>query len=123
MRIRTTYGETKLFRNGDYPVLRGTAIILDAHNAYLWTTGYVPRIRTYPGFETPKPLLIEMNRGDGDLMTIMRDVLALTKINYNACDYASGLPVTLKFADRVGEILTASPRGLEAPPMPFRFYI
>jgi hypothetical protein len=82
-----------------------------------------PRIRTYPGFETPKPLLIEMNRGDGDLMTIMRDVLALTKINYNACDYASGLPVTLKFADRVGEILTASPRGLEAPPMPFRFYI
>jgi hypothetical protein len=64
-----------------------------------------------------------MNRGDGDLMTIMRDVLPLTKINYNACDYASGLPVTLKFADRVGEILTASPRGLEAPPMPFRFYI
>jgi hypothetical protein len=33
------------------------------------------------------------------------------------------LPVTLKFADRAGEILTASPRGLEAPPMPFRFYI
>jgi hypothetical protein len=33
------------------------------------------------------------------------------------------LPVTLKFADRVGEILTASPRGMEAPPLPFRFYI
>ena len=72
--------------------------------------------------EVPQQM-VEMNRGDGDLMTIMRDVLALTKINYNACDFASGLPVTLKFADRVGEILTASPRGLEAPPMPFRFYI
>jgi hypothetical protein len=41
-------------------------------------------------------------------MKIMRDVLALTKINYNACDHASGLPVTLKFADRVGEILTGT---------------
>ena len=48
----------------------------------------------------------------------MRDVLALTKVNYNACDYSSGLPVTLKFADRVGEILTASPRGKKAPPLP-----
>jgi hypothetical protein len=28
-------------------------------------------------------------------------------LNYNACDFSSGLPVTLKFADRVGEILTA----------------
>jgi len=53
----------------------------------------------------------------------MRDVLALTKVNYNSCDYASGLPVTLKFAERVGEILLASPRGREAPPLPFRFYI
>ena len=42
---------------------------------------------------------------------VMADVLALTEVNYNACDYVSGLPVTLKFADRAGEILTASPRG------------
>ncbi len=83
----------------------------------------MPRLRTYPGFETPKPILVEINQGASDLMIVMRDVLALTKINYNACDYSSGLPVTLKFADRVGEILTASPRGMEAPPMPFRFYI
>lgn len=83
----------------------------------------IPRLRTYPGFETPKPLLVEVNRGERDLMTVMSDVLALTKVNYNACDFSSGLPVTLKFADRVGEILTASPRGMEAPPMPFRFYI
>jgi hypothetical protein len=73
--------------------------------------------------ETPKPILVEINRGDGDLSTVMRDVLALTKLNYNSCDYSSGLPVTLKFADRVGEILTASPKGLNAPPLPFRFYI
>jgi hypothetical protein len=86
-------------------------------------TGYIPRLRTYPGFETPKPVLVDINRGDGNLDVVLRDVLGLTKVNYNSCDYASGLPVTLKFADRVGEILLASPRGREAPPLPFRFYI
>jgi hypothetical protein len=123
VRIRPTQ-DLRLFRpDADVPVLRGTAVTMSKREGYLWTTGYVPRLRTYPGFETPKPVLVEANRGDGDLMTIMRDVLALTKVNYNACDYSSGLPVTLKFADRVGEILTASPRGMKAPPLPFRFYI
>lgn len=29
---------------------------------------------------------------------IMKDILALTKLNYNTCNFADGLPVTLKFA-------------------------
>ena len=74
-------------------------------------------------FETPKPISVSIDYGDGDMMAVMRDVLALTKVNYNACDYASGLPVTLKFADRVGDIPIASPNGAKAPPLPFRFYI
>jgi hypothetical protein len=123
VRIRPVQ-DLRLFRpTVDVPVLRGTAVTLSKREGYLWTTGYVPRLRTYPGFETPKPVLIDVNKGDADLKTVIEDVLALTKVNYNACDYASGLPVTLKFADRVGEILTASPRGMAAPPLPFRFYI
>jgi hypothetical protein len=121
VRIRPTQ-DLRLFRpEADVPVLRGTAVMASDRVGYLWTTGYVPRLRTYPGFETPKPLLIDIHRGQGDLETVMRDVLGLTKLNYNSCDYASGLPVTLKFADRVGEILMASPRGRSAPPLPFRF--
>ena len=83
---------------------------------------YVPRIRTYPGFETPKPLLIEMNRGDGDLMKIMRDVLALTKINYNACNYSDGLPVTVRFASKVGDVLTME-SARNADKQPLKFYV
>jgi hypothetical protein len=123
VRIRASQ-DLRLFRlTADVPVLRGTAVTMSKREGYLWTTGYIPRLRTYPGFETPKPILVEINRGTCDLKTVMGDVLALTKLNYNSCDYASGLPVTLKFADRVGEILTASPRGMQAPPLPFRFYI
>jgi hypothetical protein len=123
VRIRSTQ-DLRLFRpDVDVPVLRGTAVTVTKREGYLWTTGYIPRLRTYPGFETPKPILVEINHGDADLLTVMRDVLALTKVNYNACEYASGLPVTLKFADRVGDILTASPQGRKAPPLPFRYYI
>jgi hypothetical protein len=123
VRIRPTQ-DLRLFRPAvDVPVLRGTAVIVTKREGYLWTTGYIPRLRTYPGFETPKPILVEINHGDADLLTVMGDVLALTKVNYNSCDYASGLPVTLKFADRVGDILTASPQGQKAPPLPFRYYI
>jgi hypothetical protein len=123
VRIRSSQ-ELRLFRpNADVPVLRGTAVLMTRREGYLWTNGYVPRLRTYPGFETPKPVAINVDYGTADLLSVMTDVLALTKVNYNACDFSSGLPVTLKFADRVGEILTASPRGLQAPPLPFRFYI
>ena len=58
VRIKATLGNIKLFRDGDYPVLRGTAMILDENNAYLWTNGFLPRLATYIGPETPNPLFI-----------------------------------------------------------------
>lgn len=116
--------DMRLFRpTASTPVLRGTALAVNRNNAYLWARGYVPRLAAYQGFETPKPLTIEVTHGFGDLEEVLADVLALTKVNYNSCDFASGLPVTLKFADRVGDILMASPRTADAPPLPFRFYI
>ena len=54
----------------------------------------------------------------------MKDILALTKLNYNTCNFADGLPVTLKFANAVGEILTSAPaKNVDVPPLPFKYYI
>ena len=112
----------KLFSTSNVPVLRGTAWIGTERNAYLWTRGFVPRLRTYPGLEVPNPLQVGISRGDADIKVVLADVLALTKLNYNACIYADGQPVTLKFANAVGEILTAGPlKG--TPPLPFKHYI
>jgi hypothetical protein len=123
VRIRSS-DDMRLFRpRGGMPVLRGAAVALNERNGLLWTQGFVPRLASYQGFETPKPLSVELTHGRGDLWEVMADVLALTKVNYNACDYASGLPVTLKFADKVGEILMAAPALAESPPLPFRYYI
>jgi hypothetical protein len=116
--------DMRLFRPAaSTPVLRGTAVEIGPRHAYLWTRGYVPRLAVYQGFETPKPISVQITHGHANLLQVLADVLALTKVNYNACDFASALPVTLKFADRVGEILMASPRTAAAPPLPFRYYI
>jgi hypothetical protein len=112
----------KLFRKGNHPILRGMSYIRDDWTAYLWTKGYIPRLQTYPGWGVPRPLLVEICRGRADMATVLRDLMALTKLNYNACVFADGMPVTLKFADAVGEILTAGPVK-DLPPLPFRHYI
>lgn len=90
---------------------------------FLWTKGYTVRLQTYPGREVPNPLSIQIVQGKADMEVVMRDVMALTKLNYNACIYADGVPVTLRFADAIGEILTAGPIKDDLPPLPFRYYI
>lgn len=125
VRIKTTTGETKLFRDGDYPALRGTAIILDEKNAYLWTTGFVPRLDTYIGPETPNPLFITILRSSGpppDIKQVLGDIMGLTKINYNACNYSDGLPVTVRFAGKVGDVLTMG-SAKDAEKQPLKFYV
>lgn len=73
---------------------------MNESSAYLWTNGYVPRLDTYIGPETPNPILISILRHTGerpDIRDVLKDVLGLTKINYNACNYNDGLPVTMRF--------------------------
>jgi hypothetical protein len=125
VRIRTTGGETKLFRDGDYPVLRGTAVILDEKNAHLWTTGYVPQLDTYIGPETPNPLFITMLKcktSFPSMQVVLGDIMGLTKINYNSCNFNDGLPVTVRFAKMVGDVLTLGlAKGAEK--QPFKYYV
>jgi hypothetical protein len=121
VRIRDDKG-LKLFRKTDNPVLRGTAYINSDQEAFLWTRGWVPRLRTYPGMEVPNPLSVEICQGNASMQTVLGDILALTKLNYNTCRYGDGKPITLKFADAVGEVLTAGEIG-DTPPLPFMYYI
>ena len=113
----------KLYRSGDTPVLRGTAFVRNARNAALWTRGWTPRLGTYPGLEVPNPLSVEICRGDAPIETVLNDIMALTKLNYNACLFADGSPITLKFANAVGEVLTAGPMPSGGAPLPFMYYI
>ncbi len=114
----------KLYRlDSRYPIMRGMLLKHDERRALLWTKGFVPRIQTALGLETPSPLDIRIDKGDADIDVVVRDILALTKLNYNACLYGDGLPVTLRFADKIGNILTATAEQTTCPPLSFKFYI
>lgn len=113
----------KLYKSeGDYPILRGNAYVVNDRSAFLWTVGYVPKIQTALSMEVPNPLYIEINKGEADIKQVLKDIMALTKLNYNACIFADGEPVTLRFADKIGDILTATTE-ITAPPLAFKYYI
>lgn len=112
----------KLYRDYAYCVPRGTVLRIDERKAYLWSKGYIPRLQTQLGLETPNPLSVEITRGDSNIMPVCRDILALTKLNYNACIFADGLPVTLRFAGSIGEILTSG-KNIEGEVLQFKYYI
>ena len=112
----------KLYRYGPNPLLRTLAYIESERKAVLWTRGWTPRLQTYPGLEVPNPLTVEINQGKADIQVVLSDILGLTKLNFNSCIFADGNPITLKFADAIGEVLTAGPVK-DVPPLPFRFYI
>lgn len=125
VRISDT-NEIKLYSPRSTPILRGTSLELSSRFGYLWTKGFISEIGTYPGREVPRPLSVEVVNGDTDLEVVMRDLLMLTKLNFNACIYADGYPVTLRFADAVGDIITSVPEKRTASaniPLPFKHYI
>lgn len=112
----------KLYRQNSYCVPRGLMLQYDDNKAFLWTKGYIPRFKTQIGLETPNPIDVQITRGYASIEVVCKDILSLTKLNYNSCIYGDGLPVTLKFADSIGEILTAG-KNLDAGVLPFKFYI
>jgi hypothetical protein len=120
-------GKLKLFRNVEselceYGNLRGLAHTISDIEGYLWTRGFVPRLNTSTSLEIPNPLRIRTARGEADIEQVLKDILCLTKLNYNACIYGDGLPVTLRFSDRIGDILTAVDT-LGDRVLPFKYYI
>ena len=121
VRIRSN-NTFKLYRQFSYCVPRGLMLQYDEYKALLWTKGYIPRFKTQIGLETPNPIDIQITRGNANIDIVCKDIMSLTKLNYNACIYGDGLPVTLKFADSIGEILTAG-KDLDTGVLPFKFYI
>lgn len=95
----------KILRDGNYPVMRGTFVELDG-KGLLYTNGSMPYYGTYPGLYDPKPLLLCPYVGsDSTIAQIASEVLALTKINWNSTQMNQKLPIPIRAARAVGEVL------------------
>lgn len=112
----------RLYRGGAQPALRGTFWQISPKRGLLWTSGFKPRLRAHDGRHVPQPLRIEVQHGDCDIEQVAKDILALTKLNYNGCHLGENQPVTTHFSRVVGEIL-ASHRTLRNCRPEFRYYI
>jgi hypothetical protein len=115
-------GSVRLFREGKYPPLRGTFFKLNARELFLYTTGYASHLGAYDAGYIPSPLRFSEHQGDSSPERLAREVMALTRLDWNTANFATGHPVTLNFADRVGEILTEVPRD-QVPEPAYRFYM
>ncbi len=111
----------RLFRNGTRPVVRGTYLKINDSEAYLWASGFKYELETYDGAEIPMPLRITVQFGEADIEIVSKDILGLSKLNYNACKLSEASPVTVGFSGAVGEILVSTPT--KNPKPQFKFYI
>lgn len=95
----------KVLRDGNYPVMRGTFVDLDG-KGLLYTNGSIPYYGTYPGMYDPRPLLLCPYEGsDSTVAQIASEVLALTKVNWNSTQMNQKLPIPIRAARAVGEVL------------------
>ncbi len=109
---------TRLFRTGEHPPLRGTAIALSDNRFVLYTRGSVDFYGTYPGMYIPVPLGIRPVEAQHRLEELAAETLALTKLNWNHSQLDGHLPITLHAANKVKSIL----RWLGASDVPARRY-
>jgi hypothetical protein len=112
----------QFFRTGIYPALRGTYVKFSDTNILLYTVGYTPFLRTYPGAGVPQPLEILEHIGDTPWNMVVREVLSLTKMNWNSADFSCSEPITLAFSRRVGQILAELPSKLPLK-SEYRYYM
>jgi hypothetical protein len=92
-------------RPGNKPALRGTIVEFGEKKGLVYTIGYVPFLRCYPGFRIPQPLEITENWGSLTFREVAADLLRLTKLNWNTAAFCCVDPITVAFSRRVGDIL------------------
>jgi hypothetical protein len=106
----------RAFRTGLYPPQRGTHITYDEKTHLLYTRGSVPFYRTYTGLYIPQPLEVRIDLSDSSPEKVCREILGLTKMNWNTTRFDCKYPITLLCAQKVGEIMKYLPPEYEPKP-------
>ena len=110
--------DLRVLANRKYPIMRGSVFVENEKEFYIFTTGYIPAFDTYPGSEVPRPLKISIAEPKSPISTLARDIMNLTKLDWNTASFAKHLPVTISVSQKVGDImgeLTISMKNLSLP--------
>lgn len=112
----------RLYREKEYPPLRGTMFSLDKQRHFLYTRGFVPYYNTYPGRYIPSPIEIRLFSFDESPEQICKEVLSLTKMNWNNTQFDRKFPITIDCSRNVGEILKYVDKD-QKPEIRYSFYM
>jgi len=113
----------RLLRFGTYPPNRGTLCLVNKAKSYLFTTGYMPSLGTYPGPHIPAPVELRSDRAV-DFERVAKDILGLARMNWNTASMSGGQPVTLAFARKIGGIMAEYGEDDSVSPLSsFRYYM
>ncbi len=96
---------TRLLRAAVPAVVRGTTLTFDDKTGIVYLKGTVPYFRTYPGMYVPRALEFTRDGGETASIELARELLDLSKLNFNNTQFDSGDPITIRAARRVGDIL------------------
>jgi hypothetical protein len=112
----------RLMPQSNYPPLRGTRFSIGELD-FLYTTGFISELGQFHSLHVPSPLQIADHIGsDTSREQILREVLILTKLNWNSARLGGSLPITLRFSRLVGNILKELPEGTQ-PLTNYKFYM
>lgn len=103
--ISVTHSYTRLFRGNRYPPLRGTFFSPGGKEHILYTRGSVDFFSAYPGLYVPRPLAFRADATTETEVFLARELLALTKLNWNNTQFDGGDPITIRASKQVGAIL------------------
>lgn len=112
----------RLFRDGNYPPFRGTFLSVDDTRHILYTRGSVWYYQTYPGLYLPKPIELRIVKSEETPQALAREILGLTKMNWNNTQFDGKYPVTLGCSRKVGEIMKYLDEG-NTPQIRYGFYM
>lgn len=105
-----------------YAIDRGTAQQLDGRSTLLWVAGNAKSATlnkranyVQGGKGTPRPLLLTRDAGTSSLDEIARQVLALSKLNWNNDSLYDPLPVTLRYAQVLARTIKHLPDLIPRP--------
>lgn len=111
------------YREGTYSIVRGTVIKTPGPEFYIFTLGYISQLETYPKPGIPKPVRVRIAKLDSPERKMCREVLSLTRLNWNNANFCDQMPVTLLASDRIGDILSETrAREIESS-TEYRFYM
>ena len=114
--------DLRFFRNNLYPPVRGSLFSLTENRHILYTRGSVHQYQTYPGMYIPAPLEIRIISAVSSTKSVCKEVLGLTKMNWNNTQFDNKYPITIGCARRVGEIMKYLDQN-EHPKESYAFYM